>query len=346
MSATLRYPIRTPVAGNNPYSADGSTGTVDYLKMQRFRVDYENNPSGYGGQNLPGANANPILQGSPCYLAMPPSLTASYSASYNQVEMGQIGVLAGQIAGQIAGGVGASGDKATQITGALQAAAGSLVEEAAFSAGASMVSAVADMAGTKMGASGQDFQALTKGRVMNPFTEQVFNGIGFRNHEFGFKMLARSYKEAQSILSIIKYLKKGMLPKMSQGQQMSIVKDDEGEISSMSAFVANPDNQVASYSTAGRYLEVPDRYMLTFVRHDGEMNKINDLPHYKFQPCVMTACSVNYTPDGQYVSFKDAITSLKDIKDGGDQIFVPAVDVSLSFAETKFITQGDIDAGY
>ena len=345
MAETLRYPIRVPVAGTNPYSVDGATGTVDYLKLQRFRIDFKNNPSGYGGQNMPSSTSKTNVIGSPCYLAMPPNISASYSASYNQVEMGQGGVLAAQIAGQIGGGEGSASDKATQLTGALQQASSSLVEEAAFNAGAGLASSVGELAGLKMGASGQDLQALTKGRVMNPFTEQVFNGIGFRNHEFSFKMLARSYKEAVSILNIIKYLKKGMLPKMSAGKTMSIVKNAEGEISSGVAGSVT-GTQVASYSTAGRFLEVPDRYQLTFVRLDQEANKINDLPHYKFQPTVMTSCSVNYTPDGQYVSFKDAITDLEKLETGGKQIFVPAVDVSLSFAETKFITQGDIDEGF
>ena len=100
-------------------------------------------------------------------------------------------------------------------------------------------------------------------------------------------------------------------------------------------------------NTKGKFLKIPDRFQLQFLRYDPGTGKLSNAEHYKFHPCVCTNVSVNYTPDGQYVSFKDAIAALDSTSDKpNSQILVPAVEVGLSFAETRFVTQADIAAGY
>ena len=44
---------------------------------------------------------------------------------------------------------------------------------------------------------------LRHGKVFNPYTEQLFSQMNFRNHSFNIKMLARNYREAQEIKNII-----------------------------------------------------------------------------------------------------------------------------------------------
>ena len=49
--------------------------------------------------------------------------------------------------------------------------------------------------------------------------------------------------------------------------------------------------------------------------------------------------AVNYTPDGQYTSFKD-ITAI------GGAISVPVIQIDMAFTETKLLSQADLMAGF
>lgn len=348
-STILKYPLKNPVEGDYLESEFAPTGRVDYLRIQRFRIDYSQSPSGYGGSNLPGNNLSRTLDQSIAYLSMPPNLVASYGADYDQIQMGGLGVMAAQMAGAIANG----GNTTDQITSALQSAASSAFPEMAYNKGASITQSLGATLGLETGVTGGALQALTKGRIMNPFTEQVYNGIPFRNHNFTFKMFARNKKEAESILSIINYMKLGTVPSLGSAtsDSNSFSQGTSGTGSSRST--NGNTNGFTSTSTggsvnaSGRFLRVPDRFALEFVRLDPKSDTITRLPHYRFHPCVCTNVSVNYTPDGQYVSFKDAIADLTmDETTGGTQLLVPAVEMSLQFAETRIMTQEDVVAGF
>jgi len=353
----LKYPLKSPVDGNFIHGPDGSTGRIDYLKLRRFRVIHEKSEGGYGGSNLPGNRQEVSLDPGIVYLAMPQQVTVAYQTDYSQINMGTAGVFGAQIAGAITNGGGADA-----MTSALQSAAAAALPEFAYNKGASMTQNLANVLGLETGITGNAIQALTKGRIMNPFTEQVFNGVQFRNHQFTFKMFARNKKEAQNILQIIKYLKMGALPQLGDASQEEMNRLQQNIGSSAEEAVSDltdsgnteeattePKTQAkaATVNVSGKFLKVPDRYLLEFVRFDANFGSIQKLNHYKFHPCVCTNISVNYTPDGQYVSFKDGIMDLtNDTVKGTNQMYVPAVEIGIAFAETRFVTQADILAGF
>jgi len=352
----LRYPLKVPVEGDYLDSADAPTGRVDYLKIQRFRIDHEKSEGGYGGSNLPGNRQNIRLSDEGVvYLAMPQSISVAYQADYSAINMGMMGVLGAGVAAAIGGG-----SDADQLTSMVQSAASAALPELAYNKGAKIISSLAAAGDLETGVTGGALQNLVKGRIMNPFTEQIFNGVQFRNHQFTIKMFARNKKEAETILQIIKYLKKGALPMLgnadekeekqlaqSKAGQDVFGKNDEKEETPSTTSKKKEVKQVKAINTAGKFLKIPDRFQLQFVRYTPGSSKISYVEHYKFQPCVCTNVSVNYTPDGQYVSFKDAIANLGTSDDkGANQLLVPAVELGLSFAETRFVTQADIDAGY
>ncbi len=339
----LVYPSRAPVSGTRLDGETGPTGRIDYLRIQRCRINFDSPDSGYGGSNLPGNKTSVNLNKQMVYMAMPQSVVTSYSADYAQVNMGQLGVFAAQLAGNAMKGGPNMADK---IAADLEAGASSAFPEIAFNKGASIAQNLGSMAGLETGVTGGALQQLTKGRIMNPFTEQIFNGVQFRNHQFNIKMFARNRSEAEEIMNIIKYMKTGLLPILGNADDNdndsttggSSTDGQNGSTSQGSSFVANK---------VGRFLQIPDRYLLEFVRLDPESDTISKLPHYRFQPCVCTSVNVNYTPDGQYVSFKDAIANLGlDNDTGAKQLLVPAVEISMSFAETRILTQSDAQAGY
>jgi len=348
-STILKYPLKAPVEGDYLDSEDAPTGRTDYLRIQRFRTNYAQSQNGYGGDNLPNNNVSTSLSSNIAYLNIPPGLTTSYQADYDQINMGQLGVLAAQTAAGIAGG----GNAADTITASLQSAASSAFPEMAYNKGASITQSLGSTLGLDTGVTGGALQALTKGRIMNPFTEQVYNGIPFRNHTFDFKMFARNKKDAESIMSIIKYLKMGTVPclgdadageldLLSQGTSGDGTTTSNGNTNGFTA-----QTSTSQINTSGRFLLVPDKFLLEFVRMDPRTDSITRLPHYRFHPCVCTNVTVNYTPDGQYVSFKDAIADLSyDETTGSRQLLVPAVQLTLNFSETRIMTKQDIVAGF
>lgn len=333
-------------------SADAPTGRVDYLKIQRFRIEHEKSEGGYGGSNLPGNRQQTKLSDDGIvYIAMPQSISTSYQADYNAINMGIAGVLGAGVAAAIGGG-----SDADQLTNQVMSAASAALPEIAYNKGASIISNAANIMGMETGVNGAALQNLVKGRIMNPFTEQIFNGVQFRNHQFTVKMVARSKKEAEDILEIIKYLKKGAMPQLADAKEYG---DEEAQLRASETgkqleAKAGDDKSIANkmegaafqVNRAGKFLKIPDRFQLEFVRFDAKTGKLSKIPHYKFQPCVCTNVTVNYTPDGQYVSFKDGIADLSDTSQGAKQLLVPAVELGLAFAETRFITQADIIAGY
>lgn len=352
MATVLRYPLRSPVTGNFLEGPEAPTGRVDFLKIQRFRIDYTKNPTGYGGTNLPSNEVAVNLNSDVCYLAMPQNLSTAYNASYNQIDMGSLGVFVSRLVGQ---GMNAAGGSQSlngeSIKNQLKSAVAAALPEMAFNKGAEAIASLTQPLGLTNGAStGATLSAMTTGRIMNPFTEQVFNGVAFRNHSFSFKMFARNKNEAKEILKIIRYLKVGTLPKFGEADIQGLEAAANSLLSAASSAVGGSAPAPISLPTAsqqGAYLEVPDRFLLEFVRLDPASDTIVKIPHYKFHPCVCTNVSVNYTPDGQYVSFKDAIADLVDGGAAGPaQMFVPAVEVSLEFAETRILTQKDAVAGF
>ena len=347
-STILKYPLKAPVEGDYLDSEDAPTGRTDYLRIQRFRTNYAQSENGYGGDNLPNNNVSTSLSSNIAYLNIPPSLTTSYQGDYDQINMGQLGVLAAQTAAGIA-----NGNATDSITAGLQNAASSAFPEMAYNKGASATQSLGSLTGLETGVTGGALQALTKGRIMNPFTEQVYNGIPFRNHTFDFKMFARNKKDAESIMSIIKYLKMGTVPclgdadaaeldLLSQGTGGDGTTTSNGNTNGFTA-----QTTTGQINTSGRFLLVPDKFLLEFVRMDPRTDSITRLPHYRFHPCVCTNVTVNYTPDGQYVSFKDAIADLSyDETTGSRQLLVPAVQLTLNFSETRIMTKQDVIAGY
>lgn len=353
-SKVLKYPQKAPVAGSYLEGPDQPTGRIDYLKIQRYRINYANE-SGYGGENLPSNEVQRQLGETVCYINMPQQIQTAYSANYSTANMGAGGVLATQLVGQLGGAAQGRSLDADRIKQQLKSAAAAAMPEFAYKLGANAINAIpGGLAGGAGDAS--TLQALSSGRIMNPFTEQVFTGVGFRSHSFSFKMFAKNQSEAKEILGIIAYLKQGVMPKYGEANMKELEGllklgesaltggggEGDGTTESTSAI------DLSSFTNSAAYLEVPDRFLLEFVRLDPTTSTIQSIPHYKMQPCICTNFQVNYTPDGQYVSFKDAIIDLqKDSTTGAPkQLFVPAVEINMEFTETKILTQVDAAAGF
>lgn len=146
------------------------------------------------------------------------------------------------------------------------------------------------------------------GKIMNPYTEQVFNGVGMRQFSFDWKLVPRNSDETKAIKAIIKTIRSNALPDYNsrlglRGDQAS---NDSGNLSD-------------------RWLTVPNIFRIGW--RTGDSNQpISSLPRLK--PCVLTNVSVNYTPDAIWATYE-----------GADPV---AYSMTLNFTETEIITSSEV----
>ena len=281
---------------------------VDYVMFQRKRINYDDgNDTNYYGLNVPNNKVLMENNKARVYIAMPQDLQTAYQPTYRKVDMGVMGMAMAE---------GLSSTDLDGVVTALQTAASSALPEFATGALAQVAQGAAQMLGLAGNADANALQALTQGKVFNPYSEQLFSNMQFRTHSFSFKMFARSERESQEINNIIKYLKQGSLPIYGDS--------DEGK--------------------PARFFEVPDKFDIKFVRlsPDGKTLSDSEDLHYKIHTSVCTGVSVNYTPDGQYNAIKN-----NNLGTGDDKpLQVPVVSVNCRFTETQLVTQQQIKEGF
>ncbi len=311
--------------------------SADYVKFSRYAF---NSTGGAQYFNVPdnASKSNKTLITS-AYIAMPNNLSVDYGAAYNQSNLGALGRAA---TGALAGRDGA------EVAAALQQAAEAGLPESAFNNLAQGIQGVGGLLGLNTGGSDANtLMAVSQGKVLNPYSEQVFNGVGFRQFTFDFKMVATSEKEAATIQEILEMFKVGMLPAYSGG--------DSGQGGSLGGLLSES-------AAAQRFLSVPDKFLIEFKRINEGSLQAESLVHFKVDFCVLTGMSVNYTPDGQYVAIKSERlrrkyrNANKKLSNGSNKnvvsgqapnvIFVPAVQINLSFTETSIVTQEKALVGY
>lgn len=134
------------------------------------------------------------------------------------------------------------------------------------------------------------------GLAINPNLELLFNGPQLRDFSFSFKMTPRSKKEAQIVRSIIRTFKQAMSVKRSQSVLL---------------------------------LKAPHTFRISYLTSNDDHPYLN-----RFKECALTNCSVNYTPDGQYMSYDDS---------DPDGRSMTAYELSLSFNELEPIFDDDYE---
>lgn len=134
--------------------------------------------------------------------------------------------------------------------------------------------------------------ARTKGQVINPNMELIFNGPQLRPFNFTFKMSPRDERESITIKKIIRMFKQSMAPARSE---------------------------------SSLFLKAPNTYKLQFLEGSSREHKF--LP--KIKECAMTGFNVNYTPDGNYATYRNSA--------------MVAVELSFSFQELEPIFNNDYD---
>jgi len=174
-------------------------------------------------------------------------------------------------------------------------------------------------------------------KILNPYTEQIFNGIGLRSFSFNWKLVPRNEDEQYEIYRIIKYLRYYSAPTMNGEDIKDLLPQNPTEGNLGPDFVGPPDpNRITD-----RWLSIPKSWKIHFMHsQEGTTVPMKFIPNLKF--CVIKDINVNYTPDGYWSTHYYSKNGYYQ-----NQPAPVAYDLSINFQETEIITTTDImDKGY
>lgn len=138
------------------------------------------------------------------------------------------------------------------------------------------------------------------GSVINPNLELLFNGPELRSFQFTFRFTPREPDEAKAVKKIIRHFKQAMAVKRSKNSLL---------------------------------LQAPHTFAISYITSDKQHPYLN-----RFKECALTDCSVNYTPDGTYMTYREPDPNKKE-----DIQFrsMTAYELTLSFQELEPIFDDD-----
>tara|TARA_Y100001970_G_scaffold278370_1_gene383960 strand:- start:457 stop:1701 length:1245 start_codon:yes stop_codon:yes gene_type:complete len=130
------------------------------------------------------------------------------------------------------------------------------------------------------------------GKVLNPNLELLFGGPQLRVFNYNFRFTPREEREAREVKGIIKFFKKNMAPIRERGRL---------------------------------FLKTPNVFKLKYFFKNGRQHPFLN----KIKICALRDLTVNYTPDGSYMTYDDGSMT--------------SYDVTMTFGELNPIYQEDFD---
>ena len=182
-------------------------------------------------------------------LYMPPSLQVSYDVKYGDKEIGGLAAMFGDA---IAAFSSTPGNMTTKLQSALKNSETG-IKELAQSFAMGSLDTFAEGAQTLM--------ELSKGTVVTPRMEMMFEGVGRRTFSYTFAFLPKSVQEARIVEDIIYHFKLYMMPKYS-----------------------NP--------TTRREMDIPGTFDIQYMYRGSENSFIN-----KVSTCFLNSVEVEYGAD-------------------------------------------------
>ena len=140
---------------------------------------------------------------------------------------------------------------------------------------------------TEAATKSQNLQQRKYGNIANPNLELLFTGPSLRTFNFNFRMSPRNKDDAEKVLKIIRYFKQGMSVKRNASSLI---------------------------------LRSPHTFAIAYISKNEQHKFLN-----RFKECALTACNVNYTPDGNYMTYYR--------ESGGNSM--TAYELSLTFQELE-----------
>jgi hypothetical protein len=169
-----------------------------------------------------------------------------------------------------------------------------------------------------------DISGATRGVVLNPNAELLYDSPELREIGMSFKMVPRNDTEAKIIRDICQIFRKAALPTWGASDG-----DDGGSVKGLTRITqAKPTDTLTVGDTdkdfkGENFIRVPRLCKFTFMQG----NRTHDYLT-QFKPCAMSRVIVNFTPDNTYATYHD-----------GSPV---ATELRINFQETKLIFAHDV----
>jgi len=231
------------------------------------------------------------------YLPMQPGLAESSSVSWGDDKINALEAAAANVSGSMIKEAGKNDalnavGGGTAIIKAMAAGAGAMVNSFKDLGGITSNDIAAYFAGKAVG---KNVFTRTTGKILNPNLELLFNEPSLRSFAYTYKFTPREEREAKEIRNIIKFFKKQMAPKRSQGGKL--------------------------------FLESPNVFKLKYFFKNGREHPFLN----KIKICALRSFDVQYTPDGSYMTYEDgSMTSYQVSLNFGElnPIYADEIDMS------------------
>jgi hypothetical protein len=146
------------------------------------------------------------------------ALKTDYTATYSEFKLGQALGAAGNVLAEQVGKVQANNaGLGTFATGLGEAVAKTVVSQGAIGIQSAVSGAINDFANQTGGSNASQALNVFFGVADNPYTENIFQNMGFRTHTFSYVFMPRSLNESLIIDDIITVFKYAMHPRPGTG---------------------------------------------------------------------------------------------------------------------------------
>ncbi len=169
-----------------------------------------------------------------------------------------------------------------------------------------------------------DISGATRGVVLNPNAELLYDAPELREIGMSFKMVPRNDTEAKIIRDICQIFRKAALPTWGASDG-----DDGGSVKGLTQITQAGPKDILTVGDTDKdfkgenFIRVPRLCKFTFMQG----NRTHDYLT-QFKPCAMSTVVVNFTPDNTYATYHD-----------GSPV---ATELRINFQETKLIFAGEV----
>ena len=164
-----------------------------------------------------------------------------------------------------------------------------------------------------------DVSGSTRGIVINPNAELLYDSPEMREVGMIFRLVPRNPTESLMIQNIVKTFRAASMPSWgATGGEPMVAGAGATE---------NPQADIVNFGGEDNWIRVPNLCKFTFMH--------GDAPHpylIQFKPCAISRVEVNYTSDGTFATYSDGAPV--------------AVELSLNFMETKLVFADEVAMGY
>ena len=176
-----------------------------------------------------------------------------------------------------------------------------------------------------------DVSGSTRGIVINPNAELLYDSPEMREIGMIFRMVPRNDKEAGTIKSIIRAFRRASMPRWGgldrEGNEGDVDLTTGETTTNIGGGTNEQKKSQINLGSRDNWIQVPDLCKFTFMTGPEPNGNI-----IQFKPCAISGVEVNYTPDGTYAAYASGVPV--------------AVELRLNFMETKLIFADEVDVGY